>query len=423
MNGGTVNASATGVLSLGISSAMGIELNAGSVMAKGDAAGIAIANMQDAKIVLAGATVTSNSYMSLDYIEQSVKVADNLVEIADGLQYTDGEGLIYHGSFSGEKLASIAGKTLRPDSPIITWSTDESRVVATINGNSERKAKFGYDYDVLASNPSLKADSVALNREFTPNKFSTLSLPFDFSAKNIQGLSMLLKFNGLKQKEIDGKKQWVVRMKKLWTANSTTADVQLKAFKPYMVLTDSKTLTFHGSVNFVNNLTAESDAVINGGNPRDLYIDEIGDWTFKSAFSYKKWSAGDDELGLAYGFSAQSEDNIGVGEFVKVGENAYINPFRAYLLKNKPPKGVRSSIAGNKAGISTMALPEVIDVEIEDDGDEPKTTVIGKFNTRTGEFTGTASGAAPRTFDAKGRNVGNKANKPRGAYYGKKPVK
>ena len=190
-----------------------------------------------------------------------------------------------------------------------------------------------------------------------------------------------------------------------------------------MVLTDSKTLTFDGSVNFVDNLTAEKEITDNGGNANDLYIDEIGDWTFKSAFSYKKWKAGDDELGLAYGFSAQSGDDIGVGEFVKVGENAYINPFRSYLLKKAGAKGVRSSVASNKASISTMSLPEVIDVEIEEDedgGDEPKTTVIGKFNTRTGEFTSTASGAAARTFDVKGRNAGTKANKARGAYYRKK---
>jgi hypothetical protein len=55
---------------------------------------------------------------------------------------------------------------------------------------------------------------------------------------------------------------------------------------------------------------------------------------------------------------------------------------------------------------------------VVDDGDG-ETTVIGQFNTRTGEFR--MNGAATRrTFDAKGRNVGDKVNKARGAYYGKK---
>ena len=412
LNGGVVKAVGR---NFGISSGTGgVTINGGVLEAVGGSYGIRTRND-----IIFGWTDAENDRITVSRAYSN----KGDVKIADGLLFTDGEGHIYHGSFSsGKKLASIAGKTLRPDSPIITWSTDESRVVATINGISKRKVKFGYDYDVLADNPSLYADSVVLDREFTPNKFSTLSLPFDFPAKDIQGLSMLLKFNGLKQKEVDGKKRWVVSMRKSWIANSTTDDVQLKAYRPYMLLTDSKTLTFHGPVNFVNNLTAESDAVANGGEAADLYADEINGWTFNSAYSYKMWVAGDGELGRAYGFAAKTTDNVGVGQFVKAAEGAYVYPFRAYLLMNEAPNKVRSSFAGNKAGVSTMSLPEDIDVEIEgDDGDEPKTTVIGKFNTRTGEFR--MDDGAARSFDVKGRNVGNNANKARGAYYGKKLVK
>lgn len=70
-----------------------------------------------------------------------------------------------------------------------------------------------------------------------------------------------------------------------------------------------------------------------------------------------------------------------------------------------------------------MSLPENIDVVIEEDdvpATEPKTTVIGSFNTRTGEF---KMNTVNRVYDLKGRFVGNSANKARGAYYGKKTVK
>ncbi len=51
-----------------------------------------------------------------------------------------------------------------------------------------------------------------------------------------------------------------------------------------------------------------------------------------------------------------------------------------------------------------------------DNGEQ--TTVIGHFNTRTGEIRMNRV-ATDRVFDIKGRNVGNKANKARGAYFGK----
>ena len=59
-------------------------------------------------------------------------------------------------------------------------------------------------------------------------------------------------------------------------------------------------------------------------------------------------------------------------------------------------------------------------IVIDNDGDASgeQTTVIGHFNTRTGEFKMNRNAGA-RTYDLKGRYVGDKANKARGAYYGK----
>lgn len=50
------------------------------------------------------------------------------------------------------------------------------------------------------------------------------------------------------------------------------------------------------------------------------------------------------------------------------------------------------------------------------EGDNNETTVIGKFNTRTGEM---RMNSMKHTYDLKGRRV-NGTNNARGAYYGKK---
>ena len=212
---------------------------------------------------------------------------------------------------------------------------------------------------------------------------------------------MVLTFNGLKQKD-DGK--WVVRMKKFWEKNVTSEFKTLDAYTPYLVLMDESSLKVNTSVQILT--TKEPIAKAAGSN-----------WEFRGTLAYKKWEEGDSELGRVYGFAAESKDGIQAGQFVKAGAGAYIYPLRAYLLKKPAASGVRSSIAGGKS-FATMSLPDEIDVEIEDDdGNEPKTTVVGKFNTRTGEFR--MNSDAARSFDVKGRNVGNKANKARGAYYKK----
>ena len=94
---------------------------------------------------------------------------------------------------------------------------------------------------------------------------------------------------------------------------------------------------------------------------------------------------------------------------------------RAYLVSNNiPAQGIRAN--GNyvtRPSVVRKELPELMSVIVDnEDGNEKQTTVIGHFNTRTGEFKMNRSAGA-RTYDLKGRYVGDKANKARGAYYGK----
>ncbi len=287
--------------------------------------------------------------------------------------------------------------------PLLAITDDENGKHASING------AYG-GLDVLDFAEDIDNVDVAFNREFAAGVFSTLTLPFDVSTEYLEGLGMLLKFNGLKQKDVNGKKQWVVRMKKLWEKGVTAEYKTLEAYTPYMVLMDDASLKVNTAVTLKK--SKESVATVEGS-----------EWEFRGTLAYKQWGGKNDkEIGRVYGFAAEANDNIAVGQFVKAGEGAYIYPLRAYLLAPQTTAtGIKSNIAGGK-NFSTMSLPEIIDVEMEEvgeSGNEPKTTVIGKFDTRTGEFTSVKNGAAARTFDAKGRNVGSKVGKARGAYYGK----
>ena len=70
--------------------------------------------------------------------------------------------------------------------------------------------------------------------------------------------------------------------------------------------------------------------------------------------------------------------------------------------------------------ISSENLPTNMDVVIVDNdgyGHESR-TVVGRFNTRTGEFKALRS--VDRSYDLKGRVVGNESRNAKGAYYGKK---
>ena len=89
---------------------------------------------------------------------------------------------------------------------------------------------------------------------------------------------------------------------------------------------------------------------------------------------------------------------------------------RAYLRKiNENVRLTSCPAAVSARGAASYSvssgLPEIIDVEFVDEN--KKTTAIGRLNTVTGEI------RIDKWFDLKGRSVGNKANKARGAYYGK----
>lgn len=285
---------------------------------------------------------------------------------------------LYNLATSDKVVHALAGVTIAKDK--------DDKLYAKIDGSYN-----GTDLFSLPVKGGIDVDYVQLDRTFVPEVFSTLTLPFAVNTSNLSGVQTVLAFNGLKV--ADGKSY--VRMKKVW--DESKSDVELEAYKPYMILMGEG----QTALDISNAVTLEDVASTD---------DVKGGWTFKGTLGYKKWAEGNPRV---YGFAAEADDGISIGQFVKAGAGAWISPFRAYLEAPESAKGVK----GSNGVIPTMQLPEIIDVIIDDEEESgEKTTVIGQFNTRTGEIRMNASRGV---FDLKGRNVGNKANKARGAYYGK----
>ena len=281
----------------------------------------------------------------------------------------------------------------------------------------------GYDgTDALNITDKIEVDSLSFNRKFTPLTYSTLTLPFSVKTNHVNGLEAALRYSGIGK---DKKGNDAVKMKVVWATEKwvekndikdangkfmTYGNEELAANTPYLVQMGETGVFRLTEEAFPLTLEATSDAETS-----------LNSWIFRGTWQYKKWGAKgvDPETGNAYGFAAKSEnDKIQVGDFVRVGEGAWITPMRAYLVKANA-QGVR---ANGAYAVRPSELPEIMSVIVDNgDANEEHTTVIGHFNTRTGEFRMNNAGA--RTYDLKGRYVGDKANKARGAYYGKKFLK
>ena len=338
-------------------------------------------------------------------------------------------------NLNGKQLAGT-GELGSMDIVILADYIDYTAVQIFKVANGNKHAVIDGSYGASADEPeavSIPADievnSVEITREFptgSDNAFSTTVLPFDVNTANVSGLRAVLYYNGIKNGS-------TISMKVLWAEkgyikNKDGSDkeyeyAQMAANTPYLVLMKNSEFKLKSEAYPIKiKQTTPANTEIEGCN-----------WVFHGTWKYKKWGSScstgkqdcDKETGFAYGFAASaSEDNkIDVGTFVKVGEGAWIRPMRAYLVhkdKLQTPQFARANGAYVKRPtVEPEELPELMSVVIDGDGDENETTVIGQFNTRTGEF---KMNYDRGKFDLKGRRV-NGTNNARGAYYGKKVLK
>lgn len=259
----------------------------------------------------------------------------------------------------------------------------------------------------LSSN--MAVDSVYFDRKFTANgkdAASTIALPFGIATDNIKGAYEILKFSRVANNTLYMKAVYCSADNEntYCPAKNGKDNGSLEAYKPYLVRLNSgaSTLEFSGATTLVKTpAKTEFDA-------------SNGDWAFRGMFEKKTWNENDPELtgcngGCAYGYAAEGTYQ---GQFVRVGEGASIVPFRAYLVNTSA-----SMLAPANASYvlrPTVNTPDELDIAVE--GDNNQMTVIGKFNTRTGEM---RMNSMKHTYDLKGRRV-NGTNNARGAYYGKK---
>ena len=265
------------------------------------------------------------------------------------------------------------------------------------NGNLKRWVTItdGNTTSTLNVTEDVDVDTVMLTRKFKKDVYSTIVFPFDVKADDLGGVAKVLRFNGFKQLE---DKSWAVRMKRVWTTDSVGKNIDIAANTPYLVVMDDEKMVVRTGVTLRK--TVEPIAMAEGCS-----------WTFNGALAYMDMPEGNPNV---YGF----QDN----KFVRAGEKSYVNALRAYLLKPTPQlsKG-RLNVDGKVYAITATASlndnPDDLYIVEDDDENGEHTTVIGRYNVRTGEF------KMLHNYDLKGRNVGDKANKARGAYYGKKVIK
>ena len=391
-------------------------------------------------IVINGGTVTATGG------EEAVGIGGGFVGVVGSITITDnvtkvtaikGEKANY--SIGGdygyrEGKISIGGVVYDNDieeSPFVYPKTTEYAAVQIHEYNTGTRAvidgAFGGDGAVNIEE-DIDVAAVDFNRKFMVGTYSTMVLPFDVKTSNVSGLDAVLFYNGIGTDK-DGND--AVRMKVLWATKEWSkannildaegkcckeyGDEDLSANTPYLVKMKDPEFKVTGGVT----LKKTTEAVTK--YPQ-------WEWEFRGVWEYKKWEKGDPELGFAYGFaaSAPKDSKIKVGDFVKIGEGTWISPLRAYLVSSNARKaqGVRAN--GNyvmRPTVQQKELPEFMNI-IVDDGDAndgaEHTTVIGQFNTRTGEIK--MMNYDRGKFDLKGRRV-NGTNNARGAYYGKKVLK
>lgn len=269
---------------------------------------------------------------------------------------------------------------------------NEMETWAVIDGDYDGK-------DTVKVDRPIKVNRVAIKREFTREAYSTIMFPFDVNTDILYGVAKVLAFAGISQDSVTGAEQ--VEVDELWDWYGSLESFTLKANTPYIIKTNDSYIDVQKAVTIEK--TTEG-----------LNVGEVAPWEFRGTYSYKTWDEDELRYRSVYGFAAREEGDFAIGDFVKVGAGASINPMRAYIVFN-PPKPLKGAqISSSERAALIQSLPENMEVVVVNkDGEQ--TTVIGTLNTRTGEI---RMSREYRSYDLNGRNVKGKPT-AKGAYYGK----
>ncbi len=281
------------------------------------------------------------------------------LKIADGQALTDLTST-YLGTLTAAEKTAIANVELHPVAGVTLTKDVNDKVSATFSFTTE---------DEVSIPVNVTVDNVTIDRTFTADKACTLYLPFSIAASKVSGG----KFHTFTS---------VDETKNPWKVIYTEVTGDIAANTPYIFLPDNT----NGGKITVNN--GEDKITVSTANPNTTH-DAGNNWEFIGTHKRIKWTKDtsdpeysatrEAEIGSVYGFAAVEKGSDHVGDFVKVGNNVFINPMRAYLKKSS------ASPARAKAlGAQTEQLPDRMRVVIVSaDG---TSTEIGTLDTRTGEI-------------------------------------
>lgn len=272
---------------------------------------------------------------------------------------------------------------MKKDYPAIRYITGDGKTTAFIDGDY---------YGSIGEVKAKTVDSVVFERKFplSANGYSTIMLPFSAKLNQLSGVKNIYYFRGVE--EVNGKME--VQVQNIKDGAEDISQVEIQAYRPYLIQMESKTLKIKGAVEIKSN--------------NSYPVSSSGLWFFNGNDEFLEFTsehvAGDN----IYGFNDQVTENFKTaGQFVKIGSGATIPPFRAFIFTR--------DIFGPE--FKETKRPATMDVVIvESTNGSEHTTVIGRIDTRTGEF------KMNRNYDLKGRKLSN-TRQARGAYYGKKVLK
>ena len=203
--------------------------------------------------------------------------------------------------------------------------------------------------------PSPLSGKVFYIRDFKIGVASTICLPFSYTPANDEG--NYYTFTGITKKTENNNTTYEATM----TQTAST----LGAGTPYLFL-PAKTPIFY-SYEFTSSTPVSPGSYTSGG------------WIFKGTYNVITWESEPETP--TYGFSAQTvgDQNISVGQFVRVGNYVKIRSLRAYLEYSG------SNFPNTRGTLSEEELPDRILVRLVDSNGD--ITGIGELDMKTGDVT------------------------------------
>ena len=296
--------------------------------------------------------------------------------------------------------------------------TPGSMTIGIIDGDYSGNEAVNFAKDMVV-------DTIIFKRTFPVvvggNNYSTIMFPFEIKAEEIENLDLVYMFLGI---GVDKSNNKYVAVDRVWYSRFVGTTYTMEAYKPYLIKLKSQ------ATNIVINKT--TDLVLKATPTEDGDFDvmqsddynQYGNYVFRGVVQGKTWDANSPEVlgtnkAAAYGFAGTATSDISVGQFVKVGEGAFIKPFRGYIYTSPVPQSApRAQSHALYQPAPVDDLPETMNVVVVDrkkDGEE-QTTVIGQFNSRTGEI---RLNRTTHTYDLKGRSVRDAGRMAKGVYLNK----